>query len=222
MSDTAEDLLHRAATPAWERIDRDRGRADEESDRVLAFIRRHLFDPRLDVGWMLARLELSHNASSRFRARIGIAPRRYVEGRRLEAARRLLRDTDLEVRKIGELVGYRRFAAFSHAFKRRVGRRPKAYREARPPAARSREVIEPLSEARPPEPIPVDDETQEAAQDLARHYGCSISEAVRHAVYHLHSAVVGTPQNRRRETAEAYARQPDSEDAYVDPLAWGT
>ncbi len=196
MGQSAEDLLRRAATAAYERIDRDRARASEESSRMLEFIRQHLFDPRLEVGWMVAGLQLSHNVSSRFRARMGVGPRRYIEQRRLETARRLLSDTGLEVREIGKLVGYRRFAAFSHAFKQRTGWRPKAYRGVHPPKSRS------PAGAEPAEPIHLDDDTRRAAQRLARHYGCSLSEAIRRAVRHLHDAVSGLPEERLRQTDE--------------------
>ncbi len=200
MRETAEHLLRRAAVAAYELIDRDRGRAQGESGRMLELMRRHLFDPRLDVGWLLAGLKLSHNASSRFRAKIGVGPKRYLEQRRLETACRLLRDTELEVREIGKLVGYRRFAAFSHAFKQRLGRRPKGYRDARPPATEPPAAEPPAAEppaAEPPAPIDVDEETRRAARQLSRHYGCSASEAVRRAVRHRQDAVVGRSDGQR-------------------------
>ncbi len=183
MGQSTEDLLRRAATAAYERIDRDLARANEESSRMLELIRRHLFDPRLDVGWMLAGLKLSHNVSSRFRAKMGVGPRRYIEQRRLETARRMLSDTGLDVREIGKLIGYRRFAAFSHAFKQRTGWRPKPYRGAHPPKLRPQAASEPTAQ------IQLDDDTRRAAHRLARHYGCSASEAIRRAVRHLHDAV---------------------------------
>lgn len=188
MALTTEELLRRAATTAQGRIDHDHQRASDESRRMLELIRQHLFDPRLNVDWMLASLELSHNASSRFRAEIGIAPKRYIDLRRLETARRLLRDTDLEVQDIGTLIGYRRFAAFSHAFKQRTGRRPKAYRDALPPIGPPVADEAPQA-AEPQEGILLDDETRQAALRLAQHYGCSTSQAIRRAVLHLSDAV---------------------------------
>ena len=191
MPSTAQDFLRRAATAAYERLDLDRGRANEELGRILDFIRRHLFDPRLDVNWMLASLRLSHNVSSRFRTKMGVGPKRYIEHRRMETARCLLSDSDLEIREIGQLVGYRRFAAFSHAFKQRTGCRPKAYRDAHPPRQQPSEPVEPV------ESISVDEETKQAARELSRHYGCSASEAIRRAVRHLHDAVFGLLPPRR-------------------------
>ena len=182
---TTQDFLRRAATAAYERLDLDRRRANEEMSRILDFIRRHLFDPRLDINWMLVGLKLSHNVSSRFRAKMGAGPKRYIEQRRMETARCLLSDSDLEIREIGQLVGYRRFAAFSHAFKQRTGWRPKAYRDAHPPRP------QPVEPAEPVESISVDEETKQAARELSRHYGCSASESIRRAVRHLHDAVFG-------------------------------
>ncbi len=208
MSQSAEDLLRRAAAAAYEHIDRDLARANEESSRMLEFIRRHLFNPSLDVSWMLAGLQLSHNVSSRFRALMGVGPRRYIEQRRLETARRLLSDTRLEVREIGKLVGYRRFAAFSHAFKQRTGWRPKTYRSAHPPKSRP-----PATEPGATAEIQLDSVTRRAAHQLAREYGCSDSEAIRRAVRHLHDAVFGLPGGRGRETGE-----PPIEDRGNPPL----
>ncbi len=154
MPESAEESRRRAAIPVHQRIDRDLKRASGETNRILTFVRGHLFDPRLTVGWILANLKLSHNVSSRFRRRFGIGLKRYLEARRLETARRLLVDTDLEIREIATLIGYRRFEAFSHAFKQRVGRRPKTYRNARRRSGRRAATAAPAIESSRPTGVP--------------------------------------------------------------------
>lgn len=47
--------------------------------------------------------------------------------------------------------------------------------------------------------ILLDDETRQAARELALRYGCSTSEAIRRAVVGHRDAVLGIPLERRRE-----------------------
>jgi len=52
----------------------------------------------------------------------------------------------------------------------------------------------------------LDDEAREAARQLARRYGCSLSEAMRRALVRQRDADVGVPAGRRRERARALRR----------------
>ena len=52
----------------------------------------------------------------------------------------------------------------------------------------------------------LDDETRTAARDLAREYGCSISEAIRRSVIHQRDQTVGLTVERRAERARALRR----------------
>jgi hypothetical protein len=45
----------------------------------------------------------------------------------------------------------------------------------------------------------LDDKAQEAARQLARRFGCSVSEATRRALVRQRDAEVGVPRSRRRE-----------------------
>lgn len=45
----------------------------------------------------------------------------------------------------------------------------------------------------------LDDETRHAAKQLALHYDCSTSEAIRRAVVRHRDAAFGVPEERRRE-----------------------
>jgi len=52
----------------------------------------------------------------------------------------------------------------------------------------------------------LDDEARAAARQLARRYGCSVSEAMRRALIRQRDAEVGVPRERRRERARALRR----------------
>jgi hypothetical protein len=52
----------------------------------------------------------------------------------------------------------------------------------------------------------LDDESRQAARQLARRYGCSLSEAMRRALVRQRDADVGVPAGRRRERARALRR----------------
>jgi hypothetical protein len=54
--------------------------------------------------------------------------------------------------------------------------------------------------------VVLDDEARAAARQLARRYGCSVSEAMRRALIHQRDAEVGVPRERRRERARALRR----------------
>jgi transcriptional regulator GlxA family with amidase domain len=102
---------------------------------VAAFIEANYDRPiRLaDLAWE-ARLSVSRVAHH-FREKRGLSPMEYVLQIRLGHARRLLETTDLELRQVAELVGFRSTAYFGRVFKKRLGASPGQYRAA---ARRSR------------------------------------------------------------------------------------
>lgn len=59
-----------------------------------------------------------------FRRELGESPLAYLRMRRLDEALMLLKSRRLRVSEVSALVGYRNFAAFSHAFRERFGMRP--------------------------------------------------------------------------------------------------
>jgi AraC-like DNA-binding protein len=65
-----------------------------------------------------------------FKAAFGVAPMRYAEQCRIERAKELLRRTRLPVAVVAERVGYESPAAFTRAFRRRIGIAPTAFRGA--------------------------------------------------------------------------------------------
>lgn len=52
----------------------------------------------------------------------------------------------------------------------------------------------------------LDDKAKEAARQLARRYGCSVSEAMRRALIRQRDAELGVPRERRRERSRALRR----------------
>ena len=52
----------------------------------------------------------------------------------------------------------------------------------------------------------LDEEAREAARQLARRYGCSLSEAMRRALVRQRDADVGVPAGRRKERVRALRR----------------
>jgi hypothetical protein len=52
----------------------------------------------------------------------------------------------------------------------------------------------------------LDDQARAAARQLARRYGCSVSEAIRRSVLRQRDAELGLPAGRRRQRALALKR----------------
>lgn len=65
-----------------------------------------------------------------FRAAVGETPVAYLARLRLDAAGRLLRDTDLTVVEVAAACGYPRVTHLGTAFQRHAGRTPTAFRAA--------------------------------------------------------------------------------------------
>ena len=100
--------------------------------RALAAIEERLFEA--DVVRRLSRV-CGASASTllrTFKRELGQGPTLYVRRRRLDEALLLLKSRRFSVSEVATRVGYRNFAAFSHAFRARFGMRPS---EVRTPAA---------------------------------------------------------------------------------------
>lgn len=78
------------------------------------------------VAELASRVGMSRSAfSSRFSETVGQAPLQYLTQWRMLLARRLLAESDMELVRVAEQVGYRSASAFGHAFKRMFGEAPK-------------------------------------------------------------------------------------------------
>lgn len=96
---------------------------------IMREIDEHLFDSDLNVQRVRQRCGFhNHNVSSRFKQHVGVGIRDYIEGRRIEEAKRLLQESDEEIYFIASRVGYEYVETFSRAFLRVVGCTPGEYR----------------------------------------------------------------------------------------------
>ncbi len=134
-----EHLVERELHAFKQSLRRDRHEACYEVQRVLDFIRAHLFDESLNVDVILARCNIrSHGFSGRFKhqmkaaGRGRITMRRYIEQARLTGAQQLLQYDDLDLYLIASSVGYKHYETFCRAFKRFFGTSPSQYRQRRP------------------------------------------------------------------------------------------
>lgn len=67
--------------------------------------------------------------TSSFKKAIGCSPQEYLVNLRMEKAREMLRNTDMQINAIAAAVGYQDQLAFSKIFKQHFGASPKAYQE---------------------------------------------------------------------------------------------
>ena len=83
-----------------------------------------------DLTALAAAAKLSARHFSRcFRQDFGCTPHDYLQARRLDAARGLLRDADRRVAGVAERLGFSSPAAFSRWFTRLAGQNPRAFRD---------------------------------------------------------------------------------------------
>lgn len=102
--------------------------SEERLQDLLAYIHEHL-DERLDIETLAARCYLHPNHFIRyFRKKTGQTPARYVADRRLEAAKRLLEETDLSVSEIMGQVGMQESGHFARVFRKQYLMTPGEYR----------------------------------------------------------------------------------------------
>lgn len=87
-------------------------------------------DADLSVGALAGRAAMSpRNFARAFRRETGTTPAAFVEQLRVEAARRLLEQTDETVAAIASRVGIRHAETLHRAFRRQVGTTPERYRQ---------------------------------------------------------------------------------------------
>ncbi|OKH20361.1 hypothetical protein NIES593_19250 [Hydrococcus rivularis NIES-593] len=98
--------------------------------RVLEYVRSHLDrEIRLEDLASVAQMSAYHFCRL-FKRSIGESPHQFLMRQRLEAARRLLRETDLSVAEVALEIGYQSPSHFATLFKRHTGVTPKQYRTA--------------------------------------------------------------------------------------------
>ncbi len=94
------------------------------TERAIAIVEKHLFEP--DVVQRVLK-GCGASASSLLRSmkkELGHSPLEYVRARRLDESLLLLKSKRYAVGEVATMVGYKNFAAFSHAFRERFGMKP--------------------------------------------------------------------------------------------------
>ncbi|MBY0493283.1 MAG: helix-turn-helix transcriptional regulator [Cyanobacteria bacterium] len=98
--------------------------------QLLAAIHDDVFDPQLNVQSLRARCRVQdNNISSRFRSEVGQSIKDYIDGLRLDTARRLLQETNFSIFEVSLAVGYYHPQTFYRAFHRWFKCRPGDVRE---------------------------------------------------------------------------------------------
>lgn len=105
--------------------------ADEDIfERVLHLIDERLGDPDLSVGDLADAVNLSRrHLARRIKQATGLTPAAVLRTRRIEAARRRLRDQETPIQDVAQAVGFRSPSHFSQVFGRQVGCSPSTYRD---------------------------------------------------------------------------------------------
>lgn len=109
------------------------GGAAEDAERIMLitrYVETHLAD-ELTLDSLADYLHLHPNYLVKyFNQRFGMPPIRYVNRKRMERARLLLRTTDRSIKEIAAAVGYPDTNHFAKAFRRETSASPSAYRSA--------------------------------------------------------------------------------------------
>lgn len=123
-------ILEAAAAETLERIRRDRKRVPPQIQPLLAYLEEHLFDPDLDANQLKRACGVrDHSLPVHFHNALDLPPYAYIEDCRLRTACRLLRDSNLKVWQVAQLLGYSTLQVFSRAFHRWSGVRPSRFRQ---------------------------------------------------------------------------------------------
>lgn len=102
---------------------------DEAIALMQNWLNRHYADP-ISVAEMAARCGVSERSfQRRFKQAAGVSAQQYVQNLRLDAARELLRNSNLSVEEISQHCGYSDSSYFCRQFRRRLGSSPAAYRK---------------------------------------------------------------------------------------------
>lgn len=97
--------------------------------QALDYIRQHHQRPDISLNDVAAAVNLSpSHLAHLLRERAGVSYKQQLTALRIEAARHLLRTTDLTVSAVGEAVGYQNATNFYRLFQREVGMTPAEFR----------------------------------------------------------------------------------------------
>ena len=122
---------------ALERMRQDLPQTSAASSRhvrsLVRYVHAHLFDAGLNVTVARSACRLrDNNVSSLFRHEVGCSIKDYIDGLRMEAARRLLRDRTFSIFEIGRALGYTHPQTFYRVYRRHFGTAPASARRTAP------------------------------------------------------------------------------------------
>lgn len=124
------DALRASASATLERIRRDEDRVGVKLKPLVGYIADHLFSPELTVGQLKQACGIRDNSVAlHFHREVGQPPHVYISRARIEVAVALMRQSNLPVWRVSELLGYSSIQVFSRAFFRLTGRRPLSVRK---------------------------------------------------------------------------------------------
>ncbi len=122
-------ILEQASRASIERIRLDGEKAPERLKILFAYLDQHIFEKGLDVNQMKRACRKRDNSISSFFAEVtGLGPYAYMVARRVETAAALLRDTNLSIRIISQLVGFTKPGLLTQRFKVQHGMTPREFR----------------------------------------------------------------------------------------------
>lgn len=121
-------LLHYSTTPVSLR-DAPRTLSSHQMRRLTDFLLAHLHE-NLSLEMLAQHVGFSpYHFARLFRQTTGESPHQFVLHHRLEAAKRLLKETDLPLAQIALEVGFPNQSHFTQAFKHALGTTPRVYRQ---------------------------------------------------------------------------------------------
>lgn len=99
-------------------------------DEILEFLHQNFNNPDLCLAMVAEEFNISERYASQFiKEQIGKNYTQYVEELRMEEAQKLLKETDIPIKKIAEMVGYYNKNTFYKSFKRFFHTSPMKFRE---------------------------------------------------------------------------------------------
>ena len=124
-------VLEEAAAPTLAKIEELRKGTHGAPSEMLRVLPAILFDKGLSVSVWKERCGLRDNSVAVvFNLQVDSTPRAFIEGVRIEIGTRLLRETELRIYRIADMLGFSGVPVFSKAFVRVKGVRPSRYRKA--------------------------------------------------------------------------------------------
>jgi AraC-like DNA-binding protein len=97
---------------------------------LLLYINKYLFSQRLTAQRVYRACNIRDRSfSSVFSAAVGATPYDYIEACRMEVGERLVRETEIKITWISDLLGYASLKVFGNAFGRLTAERPLTYRK---------------------------------------------------------------------------------------------